>query len=106
MLPNVSNVLNALSVFIITCVLRRFECVKSLNSALNVGNGVRIFGKFTINSLVACSSLEVTHKRLGKDLRQNEKIDTRHSSFNRLQSTLHSALIRRCIVFGVSCWLT
>ena len=90
MLPNVSNVLNTLSVFIIKCALRGFECVKSLNRALNVGNGVRTFGKLTRNSLVACSSLEVTHKRLGKDLCQNEKIDTRHSSFNRLQSTLHS----------------
>ena len=97
MLPSVLNVLNALR-FIIKCALRRFECRSSLNSTLNVGNGVRTFGKFSRNSLVACSSLEVTYKGLGKDLRQNEKIYTRHSSFNHLQSTLHGP-IRRCIVF-------
>ena len=45
----------------------RFEYGKSLNSALNVGNGVRTFGKFSRDTLVACSSLEVTHKGLGKD---------------------------------------
>ena len=105
MLPIGLNVLNALC-FIIKCALRRFECRSSLNGALNVGNGVRTFGKFSRNSLVACSSLEVTHKGLGKDLCQKEKIYTRHSSFNHLQSTLHGAPIRRCIVFGVSCWLT
>ena len=67
MLLNVSNVLNALSVFIIKCALRRSECVRSLNSALNVGNGVGTFGKFPINSLVPCWSLEVTDKGLGED---------------------------------------
>ena len=45
----------------------RFKCLGSLNSAENVGNGVRTFRKFPRNSLVACSSLEVTHKGLGKD---------------------------------------
>jgi len=79
MLPSVLNVLNALR-FIIKCALRRFECGSSINSALNVGNGVRTFGKFSRNSLVACSSLEVTHKGLGKDFCQNEKVYTRHSS--------------------------
>ena len=74
MLPNVSNVLNALSIFIIKCALRRFECVRSLNSALNVGNGVRTFGKFPRHSLVACSSLEVTHKGLGKDFARRRNI--------------------------------
>jgi len=66
MLPSGLNVLNAL-LFIIKCALRRFECWSSLNSALNVGNGVGTFGKFSRNTLVACSSLEVTHKGLGKD---------------------------------------
>jgi len=97
MLPSVFNILNALR-FIIKCALRRLELGSSLNSALNVGNGVRTFGKFSRNSLVACSCLEVTHKGLGKDLCQKEKIYTRHSSFNHLQSTLHGAPIRRCIV--------
>ena len=78
MLPSVLNVLNALR-FIIKCFLRRFECGSSLNSALNVGNGVRSFGKFSRNSLVACSSLEVMYKGLGKDLCQGEKIYSRHS---------------------------
>ena len=105
MLPNGLNVLNVLR-FIIKCALRRFECGGSLNSALNVGNEVRTFGKFSRNSLVACSSLEVMHKGLGKDLCQNEKIHTRHSPFYHLQSAAHGAPIRRCIVFGVSCWLT
>jgi len=105
MLPGDLNVLNALR-FIIKCALRRFECWSSLNSASNVGNGVRTFGKFSRNTLVACLSLEVTHKGLGKDFCQNEKIYTRHSSFNHLQSTLHGAPIWRCRVFGVSCWLT
>ena len=41
--------------------------MKSLNSTLNVGNGVRTFGKFSRDTLVACSSLEVIHKGLGKD---------------------------------------
>ena len=105
MLPSGLNVLNALR-FIIKCALRRFECWGSLNSALDVENGVQTFGKFSRNSLVACSSLEVTLKGLGKDLCQNEKIYTRHSPFNHLQSILHGDPIRRCIVFGVSCWLT
>ena len=75
MLPIGLNILNALR-FIIKCALRRFECGSSLNSALNVGNGVGTFGKSSRNTLVACSSLEVTHKGLGKDLCQKEKIDT------------------------------
>ena len=78
MLPIGLNVLNALG-FIIKCALRRFEYGSSLNSALNVGNKVRTFGKFSRNSLVACSSLEVTYKGLGKDLCREEKIYTRHS---------------------------
>ena len=80
MLPNGLNVLNALR-FIIKCALRRFECGSSLNSALNVGNGVRTFSKFSRNTLVACLSLEITHKGLGKDFCQNEKTYTRYSSF-------------------------
>jgi len=63
----------------IKSALRRFKCEGSLNSAGNVGNGVGTFGRFSRNSLVACSSLEVTYKGLGKDLCQNEKIYTRHS---------------------------
>ena len=51
----------------IKSALRRFKCLGSLNSAENVGNGVRTFGKFSRDALVACSSLEVTHKGLGKD---------------------------------------
>ena len=41
-----------------------------------------------------------------KAICQNEKIYTRHSSFYHLQSAIHGAPIRRCRVFGVSCWLT
>ena len=59
--------------------LRRFKCLGSLNSAENVGNGVGTFGKFTRNSLVACSSLEVTYKGLGKDLCQREKTHTQYT---------------------------
>jgi len=42
---------------------------------LDVGNGVRTFGKFSRgHTLVACSSLEVTHKGLEKDcLPEREK---------------------------------
>ena len=99
MLPSVLNILYALR-FIIKCALRRFECESSLNSALNVGKEVRTFGKFSRNSLVACSSLEVMDKGLGKDLCQKEKIYTRHSfSFRHLQSTICGALIRGCTVF-------
>ena len=65
--------------FMIKSALRRFKCLGSLNSAENVGTGVRTFGKFSRNTIVACSSLEVTHKGLGNDLCQNEKIHTRHS---------------------------
>jgi len=98
MLPSVLNVLNALR-FIIKCALRRFECGSSLNSALNVGKGdFELLANFPETPLVACSSLDVTHKGLGKDLCQKEKIYTRHSLFNHLQSTLHGP-IRRCIVF-------
>ena len=60
----------------IKSALRRFKCLGSLNSTGNVGNGVRTFGKFTRNSLVACSSLEVTDKGLGKDLCQRVKTHT------------------------------
>ena len=68
MLPSVLNVLNALR-FIIKCALRRFECGSSLNSALNVGKGdFELLANFPETPLVACSSLDVTHKGLGKDL--------------------------------------
>jgi len=63
----------------IKSALRRLKCLGSLNSAENVGNSVRTFGKFSRNSLVSCSSLAVTDKGLGKDLCQNEKIHTRNS---------------------------
>ena len=43
MLPIGLNILNALR-FVIKCALRRFECGSSLNSTLNVGNGVGTFG--------------------------------------------------------------
>ena len=75
--------MNALR-FIIKCALRCFECGGSLNSASNVGKGVRTFGKFSRDTLVACLSLEVTHKGLGKDCLPETEV--------------HS--------FGVSCWLT
>ena len=84
----------------IKSALRRFKCWGSLNSAENVGNRVGTFGKFSRNSLVACSSIEVAYKGLGKDLCQREKIYTSHSfPFHHLQSAIHGAPIRRCIVF-------
>jgi len=91
MAPKRFNVLNALRfvikrfnecvTFEIKGALRRFKCLGSLNSAENVGNRVRTFGKFPRNSLVACSSLEVTHKGLGKDSLPEREIDTRDSFF-------------------------
>ena len=63
----------------IKSALRRFKCLGSLNSAENVGNGVRTFGKFSRNSPVASLSLEVRDEGLGKDLFQNEKIHIRNS---------------------------
>ena len=77
MAPKRFNVLNALRflikrfnehvTFVIKSALRRFKCLGSLNSAENVGNEGGTFGKFRRNSLVACWSLEVTHKGLGND---------------------------------------
>ena len=54
--------------------------MKSLNSALDVGNEVRTFGKFTRNTLVACSSLEVAHEGLGKIFARG-RIDTSEREF-------------------------
>ena len=71
-----------------------------------LGTGFRTFGKFSRNSLVACSSLEVTDKGLGKDLCQNEKYTLEVVSFLPPSECIRGAPIRRCIVFGVSCWLT
>ena len=51
----------------IKSALRRFKCLGSLNSAEDVGDGVRTFGKFSRDTLVTCSSPEVTDKGLGKD---------------------------------------
>ena len=83
MAPKRFNVLNALRFIIkrfnervtfeFKSALRRFKCLGSLNSAENVGNGVGTFGKLSRNTLVACSSLEVTHKGLGRDFCQNKK---------------------------------
>ena len=63
----------------IKSALRRFICLGSLNSADNVGNRVGTFGKFPKNSLVACSSLEVTHKGLGERSLLEGAIHTKYS---------------------------
>ena len=57
MAPKRFNVLNAIRflikrfnecvTFVIKSALRRFKCLGGLNSAENVGNGIRTFGKFT-----------------------------------------------------------
>ena len=60
----------------IKSALRRFKCLGSLNSAENVGNRVRTFGKFSRDTLVACSSLETTDRGLGTDLCLREKAHT------------------------------
>ena len=66
----------------IKSALRRFKCLASLNSAENVGKRGRTFGKFPRNSLVSCSSLEVTHKGLGKDFCWKEKYTLDTASFS------------------------
>jgi len=66
----------------IKSALRRFKCLGSLNSAENVGNGVWTFGKFSRNTLVACSSLEVTHKGLGKIFARTRKYTLDTVSFS------------------------
>ena len=75
MAPKRFNVLNALRflikrfnecvTFVIKSALRRFKCLGGLNSAGNVGNGVRTFLQIYQNSLVACSCFKVTDKGLG-----------------------------------------
>ena len=74
--------------------------------AENVGNRVRTFGKFSRDTLVACSSLEVTHKGLGKDC-----LPEREYTHNTQLFLPPSECHRRCSdtevrSFGVSCWLT
>ena len=51
----------------------------SLNSAENVGNRVRTFGKFTRELSSCLLVLEVTDKGLGKDLCLREKTYTQHT---------------------------
>ena len=43
-----------------------------------LGTGLELLGKLTRNSLVACSSLGVTYKGLGKDLCLSEKTHTQY----------------------------
>ena len=116
MAPKHFNVLNALRflikrfnehvTFVIKSALRRFKCLGSLNSAENVENGFGTFGKFSIDTLVACSSLEVTDKGLGRDgLPEREYTHT--TQFFLPPSECNT----RCSdtevpSFGVSCWLT
>ena len=84
----------------IKSALRRFKCLGSLNSAENVGNGVRGFGKFSENTLeLLARRREATHKGLEKEVVcQSENIHTIHSSFYHLQSAIRGAQIRRCTV--------
>jgi len=90
----------------IKSALRRCKCLGSLNSAENVGNGGRTFGKFTRNSLVACSSLEVTYKGLGRIFARGRK-HTHKTQFFLPPSECHTRCSETEVHgFGVSCWLT
>ena len=106
MAPKRFNVLNALRflikrcnecvTFVIKSALRRFKCLGGLNSAGNVGNGVRTFGKFT-RELSSCLLVLQGHIRaIGEYLCLREKTHTHiHSSFDHLQSAIRGAQRRR-----------
>ena len=64
----------------IKSALRCFKCLGSLNSAANVGNGVRSFGKFSQHTLqLLAGSREATHKGLEKRLFARARIYTQYT---------------------------
>ena len=85
--------------FIIKCALRCFECGTSLNSALDVRNGVGTFGKLSLRILwLLARSRETTTKGPERDCLSEGTLYTIHSSFYHLQSAIRGAQIRRCSV--------